>query len=146
MRRTSDGRNCAGNVHASEAGMEMPRSFGVFAPVGWVVIAFPGAPEATRAREALVGGGYDEDEVVMFAADEVIRDIEAHKDDVSFLAYFGPEPAFQAMHLEHAKQGSAFLVVFAPTDAEGERVSRVARRFGARLAHKYNRRSVQELI
>ena len=126
--------------------MDLPRSFGVFAPVGWVVIAFPGEREAAYARDALVTGGYEADEIVTFGSGEVIKDIETHQDDVSLLAYLGPEPAFQARHFEYARQGCAFLVVFAPTDAEAERVSRVARRFGARIAHKYNRRTVQELI
>ena len=34
-----------------------PRSFGVFAPTGYLVIAFPGEAEASKAREALLTGG-----------------------------------------------------------------------------------------
>jgi hypothetical protein len=61
------------------------------------------------------------------------------------LAYIGAERGHQKQHLEHAKQGSFFLVVHAPTEPETARVMNVARRFGARLAHKYNRLTVEAL-
>jgi hypothetical protein len=37
-------------------------------------------------------------------------------------------------------------VVHAPSEAETDRVMNVARRFGARLAHKYNRLTVDEIF
>ena len=45
-----------------------PRSLGVFAPIGYLVIAFPGEAEAAKARAALLTGGYEEDEVMMFTS------------------------------------------------------------------------------
>jgi len=41
---------------------------GVFAPIGYLVIAFPGEAEAAKARAALLTGGYEEDEVMMFTS------------------------------------------------------------------------------
>jgi hypothetical protein len=122
-----------------------PRSFGVFAPIGYLVIAFPGEAEAARAREALLTGGYEEDEALMFSSQQVIADIENTRADISILAYMGAERGHQKQHLEHAKQGAAFLVVYAPTEPETARVMNVARRFRARLAHKYNRLTVEAL-
>ena len=123
-----------------------PRSFGVFAPVGYLVLGFPGEAEAAKARAALLTGGYEDDEVMAFSSQDVIADIEKTRDDVSLLAYIGAELGHQKQHLECAKQGCAFLVVYAPTEAETARAINVARRFGARLAHKYNRLTVEEII
>ena len=109
-----------------------PRSFGVFAHIGCLVIAFPGEAEATKACEALLAGGYEDDEALMFSS-------------ISILAYMGAERGHQKQHLEYAKQGSVFLVVYAPTEPETARVMNVARRFEARLAHKYNRLTVEVL-
>jgi hypothetical protein len=121
------------------------RSFGVFAPVGYLVIAFPGEAEAAKAREALLTGGYEEDEVLRFSSQQVISDIENTRADISILAYMGAERGHQKQHLEQARQGAAFLVVHAPTEPETTRVMNVARRFGSRLAHKYNRLTVEAL-
>ena len=41
-----------------------PRMFGVFSPIGHVVLAFASDTDAARAREALLTGGYEEDEVL----------------------------------------------------------------------------------
>jgi hypothetical protein len=75
--------------------MTPPRSFGVFAPVGYLVLAFQEEREAAQVRESLLTGGYD------------------------------------------AKKSCS--------SAEAARVLRVAGRFGARLAHKYNRMTVEEM-
>jgi hypothetical protein len=126
--------------------MAPPRSFGVFAPIGYVVMAFPGEAEAAEAREALRTGGYDDDEILTFTGAQVVADIEKNRDDVSFLAYMGAELGAQRQHLDHAKRGCAFLVVYAPSEAETERVVKVARRSGALLAHKYNRFTLEEIV
>ena len=73
-----------------------PRSFGVFAPIGYLVIAFPGEAEATKAREALLTGGYEEDEALMFSSQQVISDIENTRADISMLAYMGRARAPEA--------------------------------------------------
>jgi hypothetical protein len=48
----------------------------VFAPIGHVVLAFATDVDAARAREALLTGGYEADEVLQFRGDEVIADAE----------------------------------------------------------------------
>jgi hypothetical protein len=123
----------------------LPRAFGVFSPTGYVVLAFPKDADATKAREALLGGGYDEDEILQATAAEVQTDIESTRPAVSVLATLGTDLEHQDVHLEAAKQGHAFLLVYAPSEAETSRVMRVARRFHVRLAHKYNRLTVEDL-
>jgi hypothetical protein len=53
-----------------------PRVFGVFNPIGHVVIAFATDADATQARAALLTGGYEADEMLQFRRDEVIADAE----------------------------------------------------------------------
>jgi hypothetical protein len=125
--------------------MTLPRSFGVFAPVGYLVLAFQEEHEAAQARDALLTGGYDDEEVMQFSSQQVISATESSRDNISILAYLGTELDHQREQLKYAKQGCTFLVVYAPTEAETARVLRVARRFRARLAHKYNRLTVEEI-
>jgi hypothetical protein len=126
--------------------MAPPRSFGVFAPIGYVVIAFPSEAEAAKARQALLTGGYEDGEIMTFSGSQVVADIEKTRDNVSILAYLGAELDAQRQHLDYARQGCGFLVIYAPSEAETARVINVARRFGARLAHKYNRFTLEELL
>jgi hypothetical protein len=125
--------------------MTPPRSFGVFAPVGYLVLAFQEERDAAHTREALITGGYDDDEVMQFSSQHVMAAMESTRDNISILAYLGTELAHQREQLEYAKQGCTFLVVYAPSEPETARVLNVARRFRARLAHKYNRLTVEEI-
>ena len=47
--------------------MTPPRSFGVLAPVGFLVLAFQEEREAAQVRESLLTGGYDDEEVMQFS-------------------------------------------------------------------------------
>jgi len=125
--------------------MAPPRSFGGLAPVGYLVLAFQEERDAAQAREALLPGGYDDDEVMPFSRQQVISGIDGPHRKISILAYLGTEMAHQPEQLEYARQGCTSLVVYAPTVAETARVLNVARPFGARLAHKYDRLAVEEI-
>ena len=69
----------------------LPRLFGVFYPTGHVVIAFVSDADATQAREALLTGGCEEDEILLFRSDEVIADAEHTGDNIGLLGRFGVE-------------------------------------------------------
>jgi hypothetical protein len=125
-----------------------PRLFGVFAPIGHVVLAFATDADAAQAREALLTGGYEADEVVHVRGDEVIADAEQTRDHLGALARLGlsMEWAEVERDVELAQRGTTFLVVYAPSDAETNRVMNVARRFNTILARKYNRLSIEHLL
>ena len=125
-----------------------PRSFGVFAPIGHVVLAFATDADAAQAREALLMGGYEADEVVHVRGDEVIADAEQTRDHLGALARLGlsMEWAEVERDVELAQRGATFLVAYAPSDAETKRVMNVARRFNAIMARKYNRLSIEHLL
>ena len=122
-----------------------PRWFGVFNPIGHVIIAFATDADAAQAREALLGGGYEEDEAQLFRSDEVIADAEQTRDNSSLLGRLGVEWEAIQKYYELAQQGATFLVVYSPSDAETTRVMNVARRFDVLLAAKYHRAAIEQL-
>jgi hypothetical protein len=69
-------------------------------PVGYLIIAFPGDSEATSAREALLTGADEDDEVVTFDREQVMSDIENSRDTISPFAYLGAELGHQRQQLE----------------------------------------------
>ena len=125
-----------------------PRLFGVFTPIGHVVLAFATDTDAARAREALLTGGYEADEVLQFRSDEVIADAEQTRDNLGLLARMGLNMEWPEVErdVQLAQQGAAFLVVYAPSDAETNRIMTVARRFNATLARKYHRLAIEHLL
>jgi hypothetical protein len=126
----------------------LPRLSSVFTPIGHVVIAFPTDADAAQAREALQTGGYEADEVLQFRSDEVIADIEQTRDNLGLLAHLGLSTEWSEVGRDYelAQQGAAFLVVYAPSEAETKRVMNVAHRFNAILARKYHRLAIEHLL
>jgi hypothetical protein len=61
------------------------------------------------------------------------------------LARLGKADEMVQKHLDAAKRGSAFLVVFAPTDPEADRVMKVVRRVPFEFAHRYHRFAIQTM-
>jgi hypothetical protein len=126
----------------------LPRLFGVFTPIGHVVLAFANDADAAQAREALLTGGYEADEVLQFRSDEVIADAEQTRDNLGLLARMGLNMDWSEVErdVQLAQQGATFLVVYAPSDAETNRVMNVARRFNTTLARKYHRLAIEHLL
>ena len=122
----------------------VPMSFGVFYPTGHVVLAFPDDADSKKVREALLTGGYAEDEILQYTGPELVSELEKTLENASILAQ--TELEHVEKHLELAKQSCGFLVVYAPSDVETARVMNVAGRFRAQLAHKYNRLTLEDLL
>lgn len=49
------------------------------------------------------------------------------------------------MHLETAKEGGSFLIIYAPDKLTTDRAMNVIRRVPFELAHRYHRLAVEEL-
>lgn len=122
-----------------------PTQFGVFSPRGYVVAVFPRPDDAESARRALLEGGYDPGDVMVTDADSVRRFAEGHLASASAVSAFGGERDAERQHLALAKEDHAFLMAYAPSDAETERVMNVVRRFDYAVAHKYGRFTLQIL-
>ena len=124
---------------------KLPTEFGIFYPTGWIVVAFPETRSAEQVRSDLLTGGYDEEECRLVRSDEVIPAARHQLDDSSWLGRLGKADEMLQRHLAAARRGSAFLVIFAPTDDEAERVMKVVRRVPFDFAHRYRRFAIQEM-
>lgn len=120
--------------------------FGTFYPRGHIVIAFPGREEAERVRRDLLTGGYDEDDCLLFRAEEVARTAKRNlEENTGFLARLGKSDEAVSAHLAAAEKGRSFLVIYAPGDLEAERAMNVVRRVHFDFAHRYHRLAIQVL-
>ena len=123
-----------------------PLSFGVFSPVGHVVVAFADAEAADAAARALREAGFDDEDILEYGADEESQEMSRMLDGISGAAGFGHEVCLMRQYKALADEGCCWLVVYAPDKAHCEQVVEVARRHGAKLAEKYGRLVVEDLI
>lgn len=129
-----------------ERGNQPPTQFGVFYPRGYAVVAFADQASAQAAQQALIDGGYDPRDVFLSEAAEVLEHTTAHLSGVSALAKVAAsEASVEVRHNELARKGATFLLAYAPSDLDTERLMNVIRRFRFQLAHKYDRFTLREL-
>ena len=123
-----------------------PVSVGAFKPVGHVVVALPDEARAQAATAALFAVGFEEGDVLHSSADEEGSEMSRMLDHTSRLAGFGYEVTLMRRYQQLAREGCSWLLVYAPDEAHATRVADVARRFDARVAEKYHRLVVEDLI
>jgi len=122
-------------------------SFGVFKPVGHVVVSFPNAEQAGAAREALLAAHLARaDTLRAYTDQEMIEQIDEDVRHASVLASLGQELNLIKAHRALAEHGYHWLVVRAPHDAEAQQIADVCREHGAERAQSYGRFIIEELI
>ena len=121
-------------------------SFGVFKPVGHVVISFPQPAQAAAAASALAGLGLRPGAVRHYDAKEMLRQIDADIARASPLAAIGQEMNLVLAHRALAERGYHWLVVFAGSDAQARQIARTAQACGAERAQHYGHFIIEELI
>ena len=125
---------------------DLPQSLGTFKPVGHVMIALPGDEEAAQAARSLREAGFEDEDLLHFDSAEgeaKMREMIVHSSD---FAGFGYEITLMRRYQALSEAGHRWLLVYAPEDAETERVSEVARALKAPMAVKYHRLVVEDLI
>jgi hypothetical protein len=134
--------HCMGQPHE--------RSFGVFKPVGHVVISFPGVAEASAAVQAMRAAGLGRDEIRHYTDRQMIEQIDDDIAHASPLAAVGQELNLVRAHRALAVQGYHFLVVHVPEKREGalpaQQIADIAREQGALRAQLYGSFIIEELI
>ena len=125
---------------------QVPVSFGAFKPVGHVVVAFSDDQAAQQAARELRDLGFGPEDVLFYTGEEEGREMRDLLDGVSGTAEFGHEIVLMRRYAELAREGCGWLVVFAPEDEQAMRVGEVARRHGARLAERYHRLVVEDML
>lgn len=120
--------------------------FGIFYPVGYIVVGFAAAGDAQQVQRDLMTGGYDQDDCRLYSADEVAdaaaRNLE---DNTGFLALLGSSDEAVQKHLDAAREGATFLLIYAPGDIESARAMNVVRRASFVFAHRYHRLAIEDL-
>ena len=121
-------------------------SFGVFKPVGHVVMSFPNAHQADEAVAALRSAGLDAADVQGLSDRDMVaratRDIER----AGPLADLGQELNLVIAHRALAERGYHFLVVKTRDDEHAVQVAAMAQGLGAERAQLYGRFIIEELI
>lgn len=123
-----------------------PQSLGAFKPVGHVVVAMPDDARAARAVQVLLAQGFERDDILEYTAAEENDEMDRMLQYTSDFAGFGYEVTLMRRYKQLAAQGASWLIVFAPEEAQAERVATVAREHGALLAEKYHRLVIEDLI
>ena len=125
---------------------QIPESFGVFKPVGHVVVTFRAAAEQLAAMRSLTDLRFSQAALVCYTPDEMIAQVDAEIAKASPIAAIGQDLNLIKSHRELAAAGCSFLVVHAPDDADVEKVTAVAVRLNAVAAQRYGRFITEELI
>lgn len=122
------------------------RSFGVFKPVGHLVVSLPSGPQADEAQRALAGLDVADEAVHRMSDVQMLAQIEHDLQHASPLASVGQELNLVKSHREMAQRGRHWLVIRVRDDAQAERIAEAMRGHGAESAQLYGAFIIQELI
>lgn len=118
--------------------------FGIFYPRGHLVVAFKSDEHARKVHQDLLTGGYDASDCVLVPAEEVARSAQQNLEDhTGLLARLGKSDEAVRAHLQAARKGDTFLIIYAPDDLSAERAMNVVRRVPFEFAHRYHRLAIQ---
>lgn len=123
-----------------------PRSFGVFKPVGHVVVSLPDAASADHAADALTAAGLGGSGLRRYTDLEMLQQIDADLAQASPVASIGQEVNLVRAHQALAERGYHWLVVPAADDAEAARIAEAVKPHGAARAQHYGRFIIEELL
>lgn len=141
----------SGTAAAADAGDAMavdgaPTSFGVFKPVGYVMMGLPTQSQSEALVVALQGAGWQGSAVLHFTPRESTSELEAMVDNASALAGFGYELTLLRRYLALSKEGYRWLLVKVDDSQHAAAAAKLARGCGATLAIHYRTFTVEELI
>ena len=119
-------------------------AYGVFKPVGHVLVSFPTERDARSAVEALKEAGFPE--VAFYTADEVRERAERDIANAGLLASVGQELNLVKQQRDLAEEGHPFVSVLAPEDEAARRAADIVARHHADRAQRFGRLIIEELI
>ncbi|HUG76101.1 MAG TPA: hypothetical protein VML57_01300, partial [Burkholderiales bacterium] len=123
---------------------EPKTDFGIFYPMGHIVVAFPSYEDAVRVQKDLLTGGYEREDCALYRSEQVAAASKENLEDhTGWLARLGKSDEMVRKHLEAARHGAAFAVIYAPSDIDAERAMNVVRRVPFEFAHRYRRFAIQ---
>lgn len=141
-------RDCAASgplIDAAHADA-LPTSFGVFKPVGHVMMGLPTQGQVDALVAALHSAGWPGAGVQQFSPRESVAELRAMVDKAGPMAGFGYEIALLRRYLSLTLEGYRWLLVKADNAEAAEAAAKLARDCGATLAVHYRTLMVEELI
>jgi hypothetical protein len=132
-------------IHAAEADA-LPTSFGVFKPVGYVMMGLPTQAQIDALVSALHSAGWPAPGVRQFAPRESVAELRAMVDNAGPLAGFGYEITLLKRYLALTEEGYRWLLVQADDSERAAAAAALARATGATMAVYYRTLTVEELI
>jgi hypothetical protein len=143
----------AGEVAAGSAALidaagvdALPTSFGVFKPVGHVMMGLPTQPQADALVAALHDAGWPGSAVQQFSPRESVAELRTMVDNAGSLAGFGYEITLLRRYLSLTEAGYLWLLVKVDGNRLAADAAEVARACGATLAVHYRTLTVEELL
>jgi len=123
-----------------------PTSFGVFKPVGSLMVGLPTQQQADALVVALHGAGWPGGAVLHFRPRETLAELEAMVEGAGALAGFGYEITLLRRYVDLTRQGYCWLLVKVDGVEPAAAAAAIARGCGATLAVHYRTLVVEELI
>jgi hypothetical protein len=123
-----------------------PEAYGVFKPVGHVIVSFADASDMEAALGELRSAGFQDKDVVAYSPEQMLHQADIDIRHAGMLASIGQELNLVKAHRDLAQRGHSFLVVKAPGDKETQHVADIVRRHEAFRAQKYGHMMIEELI
>ena len=124
----------------------VPTSFGVFKPVGWLMIGLPTQASADRLVTALQSSGWAGAAVLHFTPRESLAELQDMVDNAAGMAGFGYEITLLRRYVALTKDGYRWLLVKVDGTEHATTAAEIARGCGATLAVHYRTLTVEELI
>ncbi len=122
-----------------------PESFGVFKPVGCIVITLRTERDLQTMSDALSKAGFAASEQLRYSSADMLAQVDAETQQASVWAQFGQELRIAKAHRMLATRGCSFLVVRATGDEQVAQVSALVRQLHAPTAQRYGHLIIEEL-
>ncbi|WP_425259298.1 hypothetical protein ACPOLB_00405 [Rubrivivax sp. RP6-9] len=124
----------------------LPTSFGVFKPVGHVMVGLPTQSEADALAVALQAAGWPRAAVQPFVPSDSAAELRALVDNAGPLAGFGHEITLLRRYQQLTAAGYRWLLVRVEDSRPAAAAAEIASACGATLAVHYRTLTVEDLI
>jgi hypothetical protein len=136
--------------HDTMTAATLPTSFGVFKPVGHLMVGLPTQADADALAQLLAEGPRTDDDdagpALHFAPADSVAELQALVEQAGPAAGFGYEITLLRRYLKLAQAGARWLLVPVRDTEAAAAAAEVARRCHALLAVHYRTLTVEELI
>lgn len=122
------------------------RAYGVFKPVGHMVVSFPDAASASKGQEALAALGFERADIHPYTAAQMVKQCDEDIARASPAASIGQELNLVKAYRELAERGFHWLVVKVDDDDRARAAADALQAQGAERAQLYGRFIIEEMI